>query len=339
LIVGRLNDKRPTNLSLPEKPIHFMTLLYDDPCFLKHETGPEIERGERLRAISHRLRVTGLAALCKRPEWQPVSHRRLTRIHSSSYIDSVAAVAKTGGGHIEQETMVSPASEQVARLAAGCACDAVERLLRGEDTQALCLVRPPGHHAMFNHAMGFCIYNNVAIAAKTALEEFDLERVLIVDWDVHHGNGTQAVFWEDPQVGFLSIHRWPFYPGTGSADETGGGPGLGATVNLPIEYGTPREEYLEIFREALDSFAAKIRPQLVLVSAGFDSHRQDPIGDLGLETEDFATLTNAVLDVAETYAGGRVISVLEGGYDPPILAECVEVHLREMLNRSSAQVD
>ena len=312
-----------------------MTLLYDDPCFLKHETGPEIERSERLRAISHRLQTTGLAAECKRPEWQPVSRRRLARVHSPAYIDSVVAVAKSGGGHIEQETTVSPASEHVARLAAGCVCDAGERLVRGEDTQALCLVRPPGHHAMFTHAMGFCLYNNVAIAAKAAIEELELDRVLIVDWDIHHGNGTQAVFWEDPQVGFLSIHRWPFYPGTGRADETGGGPGLGATVNLPIEHGTPRAEYLEIFFDALESFAAKIRPQLVLISAGFDSHRQDPIGDLGLETEDFIPLTNAVLDVADAFAGGRVISVLEGGYDPPILAECVEVHLREMLKRGA----
>jgi len=310
-----------------------MTLLYDDPCFLKHETGPEIERSERLRAISHRLQVSGLAAQCRRPDWQPVSRRRLMRIHSAAYIDSVVAVAKSGGGHIEQETTVSPASEEVARLAAGCVCDAVERLVRGEDSQALCLVRPPGHHAMFHHAMGFCIYNNVAIAAKVAGDELDVDRVLIVDWDIHHGNGTQAVFWEDPQVGVLSIHRWPFYPGTGRADETGAGAGLGATVNLPIEYGTPRAEYLSVFRDALETFAAKIRPQIVLISAGFDSHRLDPIGDLGLETEDFISLTHAVLEVAETYAGGRVVSVLEGGYDPPTLADCVAVHLREIFAR------
>lgn len=313
-----------------------MTLLYNDPCFLKHETGPEIERSERLRAITHRLETSGLAGICQRPEWKPVTRRRLTRVHSSSYIDSVVAVAKSGGGHIEQETTVSPASEDVARLAAGCVCDAVERLVRGEDTQALCLVRPPGHHAMFTHAMGFCIYNNVAIAAKVATDELDLDRVLIVDWDIHHGNGTQAVFWEDRKVGFLSIHRWPFYPGSGRADEIGGGAGESFTVNLPIEYGTPRQEYLRVFREALEAFAAKMRPEIVLISAGFDTHRLDPIGDLGLETEDFITLTNAVLDVADTYSGGRVVSVLEGGYDAPILAECVEVHLREMLRRQKA---
>ncbi len=313
-----------------------MTLLYDDPCFLKHETGLEIECSERLRVVSHQLKVTGLAAECKRQKWHPISRRRLTRVHSPAYTDSVLALAKSGGGHIEPDTVVSPASEEVARLAAGSVFDAVERLVRGEDTQALCLVRPPGHHAMFTHAMGFCIYNNVAIAAKAAIEDLKLERVLIVDWDIHHGNGTQAVFWEDPQVGFLSIHRWPFYPGSGRADETGGGPGLGATVNLPIEYGTLRQDYLDVFREALESIAAKIKPQLVLISAGFDSHRLDPLGGLGLEIEDFIPMTSAVLDIADAYAAGRVVSVLEGGYDPPTLAECVEVHLREMLRRKAA---
>jgi acetoin utilization deacetylase AcuC-like enzyme len=312
-----------------------MTILYDDPCFLKHETGPDIERSARLRAVTHRLQTSGLAEKCNRPEWQAATKRRLTRVHSSSYIDSVVALAKSGGGEIEQETTVSPASEEVARMAVGSVCDAVERLVRSEDTQALCLVRPPGHHAMFTHAMGFCLYNNVAIAAKVAREELELDRVLIIDWDIHHGNGTQAVFWEDPQVGFLSIHRWPFYPGTGAADETGSGPGLGSTENLPIEHGTPRKEYLDIFCSSLESFAAKIRPQLVLLSAGFDTHRLDPIGDLGLEVEDFIPLTNAVLDIAAVHAGGRVVSVLEGGYDPPILAECVEAHLREMLERQS----
>jgi acetoin utilization deacetylase AcuC-like enzyme len=244
-------------------------------------------------------------------------------------------MAKSGGGELDSETIVSPASYEVALLAAGCVCDAAERLVRSEDTQALCLVRPPGHHATANHAMGFCIFNNVAVAARLATDELGLDRILIVDWDVHHGNGTQATFWEDPQVGFLSIHRWPFYPGTGAEDETGGGAGLGTKLNLPIEFGTPREDYLAIFSHALERFAAKIRPQLVFISAGFDTHRLDPVGNLGLETEDFTALTNAVLDVAETYAGGRVISVLEGGYNPRILTDCVEVHLAEMIRRST----
>jgi acetoin utilization deacetylase AcuC-like enzyme len=170
----------------------------------------------------------------------------------------------------------------------------------------------------------------VAIAARVATAELGLDRVLVVDWDVHHGNATQDAFWEDEQVGFLSIHRWPFYPGTGSRNETGGGRGLGYTVNLPIEFGTPRGQFLGLFRKELEAFAAKVKPQLVLVSAGFDAHRSDPVGSLGLEVEDYRELSQVVLAVADAYAGGRVVSVLEGGYNPPVLAECVEVHLREL---------
>jgi acetoin utilization deacetylase AcuC-like enzyme len=155
-----------------------------------------------------------------------------------------------------------------------------------------------------------------------------------VDWDVHHGNGTQDTFFSDPQVAFFSIHRWPFYPGTGAADETGSGPGLGGIVNVPVKFGTPRDDYHAAFRSALASLADKVRPQLVIVSAGFDSHRQDPVGSLGLEVEDFIDLTRAVVEVADQHAQGRVISVLEGGYNPPVLAECVEVHLRELLTSS-----
>ena len=158
---------------------------------------------------------------------------------------------------------------------------------------------------------------------------------MIVDWDVHHGNGTQAIFWDDPQVGFLSIHRWPFYPGSGRADETGTGDALGTKLNLPVEFGTPRRAYLDAFTAGLERLARKIRPELVIVSAGFDAHRDDPVGSLGLETEDFAPLTKAVLDVADAYAGGRVVSVLEGGYNTGVLAGCVELHLTTLLDRAA----
>jgi acetoin utilization deacetylase AcuC-like enzyme len=310
-----------------------MTLLYCHPCFLDHETGAHPERADRIRRIPERLAQSGLLEPCCQPEFKPVSRQRLARVHSPAYIDEVWAFAKSGGGYIEADTVVSPASYDVALMAAGSVCDGVERLVRGEDTQALCLVRPPGHHAMTNHAMGFCLFNNVAVAARLAIDVLGMERVLIVDWDIHHGNGTQAAFWEDPQVGFFSIHRWPFYPGTGAADETGGGRGRGTTLNLPVEFGTSRQDYLAAFAAGLEKIAAVVKPQLVLLSAGFDTHRLDPVGSLGLETEDFAPLTNLVLDVADTYAGGRLVSALEGGYDPAILADCVALHLAEMLKR------
>ena len=195
------------------------------------------------------------------------------------------------------------------------------------------LARPPGHHALIARAMGFCLFNNVAVAAQMALSELKLDRVMIVDWDIHHGNGTQATFWESPSVGFLSIHRWPFYPGSGAEDETGSGPGLGTTLNLPVEFGISRKEFLDTFTSGLEKLAAKIKPQLIFISAGFDSHRLDPVGNLGLETEDFATLTNIVADVADSQCDGKMISVLEGGYNPQALTDSVEVHLAELIRR------
>ncbi len=311
-----------------------MTLLYNHPCFLQHETGHHPERAERLRRIARRLEETGLASRCSRPEFLSDDRRQLSRFHTQAYINEIWALAKTGGGYIEGDTIVSPTSFYVAQQAVVCVCDAVGRVIGGEDAQALCLVRPPGHHALFNQAMGFCLFNNVAIAALRAVDELRLDRVLIVDWDIHHGNGTQAAFWEDPRVGFLSIHRWPFYPGTGDAHETGAGRGLGTTLNLPVPYGIARKEYLALFKNRLDAFATKIKPQLVLVSAGFDAHRSDPVGDLGLESEDFIPMTDAVLDVAAAYAGGRIVSVLEGGYHLDALAESVSLHLGRMLQRS-----
>ncbi len=242
----------------------------------------------------------------------------------------VGEFIRRGGGRIEVDTVLSPGSLEAALLAAGAVRDAVGRVVGGEDTTALCLVRPPGHHALPAAAMGFCLFNNVAIGARMAVQELQLDRVLVVDWDVHHGNGTQESFWRDEQIGFLSIHRWPFYPGTGDADETGSGPGLGTTLNLPVPFGTPRAEYLARFTGELNRLADRIKPQLVIISAGFDSHRTDPVGSLGLETEDFATLTQAVRAVADQHAGGRIVSVLEGGYNPPVLAECVGLHLAEL---------
>ncbi len=308
-----------------------MTLFYYDDLFLDHDTGEHPECAARLQAIMARLRRTDLLDRCQSAEWEPVSDERIARVHDLGYVHSVGQFAAAGGGRIEQDTVVSPSSYQAARRAAGAVCDAAVRIVRGEDKHALCLVRPPGHHALRSGAMGFCLLNNIAIAAETVIAELDVDRVLIVDWDVHHGNGTQNAFWEEEQVAFLSIHRWPFYPGTGAATETGAGWGLGTTLNLPVEFGTARKDYLARFRSELEAFADRVKPQLVLISAGFDAHRQDPVGSLGLEIEDFGELTDIVLTVADAHAAGKVVSVLEGGYSPPILARCVETHLRHLL--------
>jgi len=306
-------------------------LLYHDPCFLDHDTGAHPEKAERLRRVAKHLDETGLAKRCRVGPIKPVSLDRLARVHRLEYVSEVKDFAAQHGGYIEADTVCNRRSYDVALQAAGAVCDAVERVVKGDETQALCLVRPPGHHAVHASAMGFCLFNNVAVAARVATAELQLDHVLVVDWDVHHGNGTQEAFWEDEQVGFLSIHRFPFYPGSGREEETGGGKGLGTIVNLPTEFGTAREDYLAKFQGALAALAAKLQPQLVLVSAGFDAHRQDPIGSLGLETEDFAKLTAAVKQIADTYAAGRLVSVLEGGYNVDVLPLCVAEHLQTLL--------
>ncbi|MFO7907501.1 MAG: histone deacetylase family protein [Planctomycetota bacterium] len=312
-----------------------MALLYDNPIFLKHETGLHPECPARLNAISAKLTKEGLTERCDRPRWELANRETLGRIHNLAYVDSISRFAAHGGGHVGADTVMSSESYHVACSAAGAVVDATRRVVTGPDPRSLCLVRPPGHHAIEASAMGFCLFNNVAIAARTATRELGIDRVLIVDWDVHHGNGTQAAFWEDEQVGFLSIHRSPFYPGTGGADETGAGKGLGTIRNLPTTFGTPRKVYLDQFTQALEKLARKMRPQLVMISAGFDAHARDPVGSLGLEDEDFVTLTERVLDVADQEADGRMVSVLEGGYNLRILPDSVAGHLVTLLNRES----
>lgn len=309
-----------------------MTLLYFDPLFLHHETGNHPENADRIRDLPDYLSRVGLWKRCQRPDWEPVKRSILTRVHYPRYVDEIWSLAKSGGGEADPDTVVSPSSYDVALKAVGAVCDATTRILKGEDRQALCLVRPPGHHALPDRAMGFCIFNNVAVAARMAVELFDLDRVLIVDWDIHHGNGTQEIFWEDPHVAVYSIHRWPFYPGTGRAEETGGGAGQGTICNVPVSFDITREEYIDKFATTVHGFAKKIRPQLVFISAGFDTHRLDPVGNLGLETEDFRTLTEHVLEIADSFADRRIVSVLEGGYNPQALAESVAVHLETMLD-------
>ncbi len=308
-----------------------MTLLYYDDIFLEHETGGHPENAGRLRAIVRRLTEHDLMDRCTRPSWQPATSEQVLRVHHADMIDAAKEMAESGGGMLDPDTVVSRRSFDAAEMATGAACDAVKRVVAGEDKNALCLVRPPGHHATPNRQMGFCLINNIAVAARAAIKELGLDRVLIVDWDVHHGNGTQDVFWSDPQVGYLSMHRYPFYPGTGAADEVGGGAGQGTIVNLPIRFGTLPQDQLKGFRAEVEKLANKMKPELVLISAGFDSHVDDPIGSLLLESEDFGTLSQTVLEVARTHADGRVVSLLEGGYNPSALAESVECHLTELL--------
>jgi acetoin utilization deacetylase AcuC-like enzyme len=305
-----------------------MVTLYSDRRMLDHVPKPgHPERPERLQMVLRQLERTGQAGRCEVGVVRPATDAELARVHSRTYLDSLPTWEKRGGGQIEADTWMSAGTSLAARLAAGSAVEAVRGVIGGDDPRALCVVRPPGHHARPSQPMGFCLFANVAVAAAEALEGLGLSRILIVDWDVHHGNGTQEIFEREPRVGFLSVHRWPFYPGTGSAAETGSGPGLGMTRNVPLPHGISRHDYLAAFRASLADMADRTRPELVIVSAGFDAHAEDPVGDLGLETEDFEAMTRDVVQVAETWASGRILSVLEGGYNVPILAGCVSVHL------------
>lgn len=308
------------------------TLLYDDTLFLQHDTGRHVESPERISRVRQTLSADSVLPrhIHRIPTWKKASSETIHRIHTPSYLRHLTQFAEAGGGQIEQDTIVSPRSVEVARYASGAACDAVMRIAKGEAKRAFCLIRPPGHHALADGPMGFCLLNHVAIAAEYARAVIGIDRVLIIDWDVHHGNGTQEIFWSNSQVAFLSIHRWPFYPGTGRAEETGTGPGLGTTRNVPIAMGTDRSTYCDRFQQGLESITAHHQPDLIFISAGFDAHRDDPIGSLGLGDEDFETLTRCVRNIADVHCNGRIVSLLEGGYDPEALARCVRMHLHTL---------
>ena len=314
-----------------------MTLLYTDPLFLKHETGAHHpESPERLRATTARLEKKDLIKKCTAGTYKPLDEETVSKLHTPKLVTAAKQLAEHGGGRLDADTVVSPDSFRVALAAAGAATAAVDAVIKESDRNALCLIRPPGHHATPTKSMGFCLFNNIALAARHATSKHQLTRILIVDWDVHHGNGTQDIFYEAPDVVFLSIHRYGmgFYPGTGAKDETGHGKGLGHVFNAPVKFGTSRKDYHSHFTSVLEKSADKIKPELVLLSAGFDAHAKDPIGSLGLEVEDFATLTKQVLGVAKTHAKGRLVSCLEGGYNVDMLAESVEAHLKELLGPS-----
>jgi acetoin utilization deacetylase AcuC-like enzyme len=298
---------------------------------LEHRPNPtHPERPERLATVLRHLDRTGISRRNPLKPVRPATDEELLRVHSAAHIASVDAFAARGGGQIEADTWVSTGSPLAARLAAGAVVDAVSSVIDGPDRRAFCAVRPPGHHARPDEPMGFCLFGSVAVAAADAVERLGLSRVLIVDWDVHHGNGTEEMFYDEGRVGFLSIHRYPFYPGSGAANETGTGRGLGFTRNVPLAFGISRKDYRAAFRSALESMADHVRPELIILSAGFDAHAEDPVGNLGLEIEDFEAMTAEVLQVAETHAQGRIVSVMEGGYNVPILSGCVAAHLIAM---------
>lgn len=308
-----------------------MTLLCYDDVFLKHDTGNHPETSKRLVATTQHLVELQLDQHCASSDWKSATVDQIARVHDADYVQRVREYAENGGGRMEADTVVSTDSFAAATKASGAVIHCVNEVAAGKDNTALCLVRPPGHHARPSQGMGFCLFNHIAVGAKHATETVQMDRVLVIDWDVHHGNGTQESFYDVENIGFLSIHRWPFYPGSGTAEETGRGAGIGMTRNVPVTFGTSRKAYREAFQSAIEAMAKQVKPQLILLSAGFDAHHQDPVGSLGLEVEDFTWMTQIVRGVAKQHCEGRLVSMLEGGYNIDVLPLCVEAHLRELL--------
>lgn len=307
-----------------------MVCITHDPLFERHRTGYHPECPDRIRLTANYLESLTWFSRLPKGRIAAASEEIILRTHSQTVLSQAKQLCEAGGGALDEDTFVCPDSFQVALHSAGSSLAAVDQILSGREARAFCLLRPPGHHATASQSMGFCIFNNIAMAAHYARDVHQLDRILIVDFDVHHGNGTQDIFYADDSVHFLSIHRHPFYPGTGQLDETGTGKGLGATINIPISWGTSREQYLDRFRLGLDTALHRCRPQLILISAGFDAHKDDPIGSLGLELEDFTLMTEWIKKAALSYCQGRIVSFLEGGYNLQMLPLLISEHLQAL---------
>jgi len=306
-------------------------IVYSD-VYLNHETGDHPESPRRLTAIMDGLESRKI--LDDLVQVEPIRARteEIELVHSPSYNKWVEEMVNRGERFLDAgDTVVSAGSYEAALLAAGGVIAAVDAVMAGNISNCFCAVRPPGHHALYDRAMGFCLFNNVAIGARYLQKSYGIKRVLIVDWDVHHGNGTQDTFYRDPFVFYFSTHQYPHYPGSGSAGETGAGEGEGLTLNIPMDSGAGDDEYLRVFNEKLVPAMGEFQPEFVFVSAGFDGHMSDPLSSINLTGEGFGRLTAVVKGIADKYASSRLISVLEGGYDLDGLSDSVAEHILGLL--------
>ncbi len=325
------------------------TALIYDPIFLEHKTPPNhperpqrVEMAMKVLEALNWLERDGLVVMPPRA----ASVDELALVHDRDYIQEIKDAAEEAATKAEQgerdtyffatDTYISAQSYAAAIKAAGAPLTAIDALMRGEIDNAYCLVRPPGHHALPDDAMGFCLFNNVAIAAKYALEQYGLERVMIIDYDVHHGNGIQDIFYTDPRVLYFSVHQAPFYPGTGLSGERGEGAGLGTTINVPLPANTGFETYEPVFRQVMAHAADRFNPQLILVSAGFDAHWNDPLGQMNLSTSGFAKLTGIIIELAQSLCNGRLVMVQEGGYSLDAMGAGVATCINLLLGDDAA---
>ena len=309
------------------------TAIVHHPVFEKHDTGPgHPERSERYSLVMKALRADAeLWSSVVEIEADEAKRTEIQACHTPQHFKRVERVVNEGTGYLDSDTTVSVHSLEAALRGAGAACRAIDAVMQGDAANAFVPVRPPGHHATPDRAMGFCLFNNVGVAARYAQQRYkEIERVAILDWDVHHGNGTQGIFYDDPSVFYFSMHQYPWYPGTGTRDETGHGRGRGYTLNVPLRAMTPTTDQLRAFDAAVNDMARKFRPDLILISAGFDAHAADPLGQLLLTDADFVRMTQVLKDWANEACAGRVVSCMEGGYNLETLGETVRAHVKAL---------
>jgi acetoin utilization deacetylase AcuC-like enzyme len=309
------------------------TALIHHPIYREHDTGPDHpETPLRYEVIINAIKADGqLSEQLVEITPDAVTKGLIQAAHTPQHLKRIEQAFEEGWPQLDMDTAVSAKSYDAALIAAGGAVAGVDVVMQSEAKNAFAAVRPPGHHATAERTMGFCIFNNVAIAAKYAQNKYkDVERVAIIDWDVHHGNGTQGIFYDDPSVFFFSMHQYPWYPGTGSRGETGHGRGLGSTLNVPVKANTPARDQKRAFEAAIEEIAGKIRPDLIFISAGFDAHLTDPLGQLRLEDPDYKSMTSTVKQWADDVCEGRIVSCLEGGYNLETLGQTVASHVTEL---------
>lgn len=299
-------------------------IVYTDR-YKEHDTGPHPEQPKRMDSITRALKERFEDTI----EWiepRSATEEELLLVHTQSHINNIKNIAQDGGGYADPDTIVSAASFEVAKLSAGAVLDAVDLVVENPQDHVFTCNRPPGHHCLADRAMGFCLFSNVSIAARYAQSKYHLNKVLILDWDVHHGNGTQDIFYEDDSVFYVSTHQYPHYPGTGGTSETGKGKGEGFTENLPFPAHTQPHMIVDAVKDSLERILPAFKPDFMIISAGFDGHRDDPLGGWLLEESHFAELTEVMMKHSETYCGGKIISCLEGGYNLQSLASSTVAH-------------